>query len=275
MIINLQRTFPQNIPFTIVLGNEKGGTGKSTLGVHLAIGLMHRGFRVAVLDLDGRQGTFSRFMDNRKDYSKSHSIPLMIPYCERVLLGFEDPLFLQPQGLLEDRISKLYNFDYIFLDTPGSHTPLGQEAHVRADMLITPMNDSYIDLDVLVHMSPGQNRRIQKLSSYAEVLFEMRKAHAARGHVMEWIIVRNRLSHLSSHNTTQLNEDLLMLSKRLGFKLAKGFGERVIFRQLFLLGVTVLDLEVMGQDLNLSHVAARKELKDLLNMIPEPKKMSQ
>ena len=52
-------------PHFIVFANEKGGTGKSTTAVHTAIALAASGHRVAALDLDGRQRTMTRYLENR------------------------------------------------------------------------------------------------------------------------------------------------------------------------------------------------------------------
>ena len=50
----------------IVIGNEKGGTGKSTLAMHLAVKLLLENFKIAVIDLDGRQGSLSKYIANRR-----------------------------------------------------------------------------------------------------------------------------------------------------------------------------------------------------------------
>ena len=48
----------------IVLGNEKGGSGKSTTAVHIAVALAHDGQRVGMVDLDGRQRPAARDREN-------------------------------------------------------------------------------------------------------------------------------------------------------------------------------------------------------------------
>ena len=52
-------------PHFIVFANEKGGTGKSTTAVHTAIALAASGHRVGALDLDQRQRTMTRYLENR------------------------------------------------------------------------------------------------------------------------------------------------------------------------------------------------------------------
>ena len=53
----------------IVVGNEKGGAGKSTLSIHLSVALLKAGYKVACIDLDTRQQTLTRFFENRKSWS--------------------------------------------------------------------------------------------------------------------------------------------------------------------------------------------------------------
>ena len=64
---------------TIVISNEKGGTGKSTISMHLAVKLMQEGFRTAVVDMDGRQGTLSHYIDNRRRFCSYQGLQLPIP----------------------------------------------------------------------------------------------------------------------------------------------------------------------------------------------------
>src|SRR3546814_6757451 len=60
----------ESVPYVIVVGSEKGGTGKSTTAIHLTVGLMKLGFRVGTIDLDARQGTFTAFWRNRAAQSE-------------------------------------------------------------------------------------------------------------------------------------------------------------------------------------------------------------
>ena len=60
----------------IVVGNEKGGSGKSTTAFHLAIYLLHQGFRVASIDVDSPQQTFTHYVRNRRAWAKSHDLVL-------------------------------------------------------------------------------------------------------------------------------------------------------------------------------------------------------
>ena len=68
----------------IVLGNEKGGSGKSTSALHLIVALLKRGFKVGSIDLDARQGTLSRMIENRGNYAQATGRTLVLPEHRRV-----------------------------------------------------------------------------------------------------------------------------------------------------------------------------------------------
>jgi len=159
--------------------------------------------------------------------------------------------------------------DFVVIDTPGSDSHLSRVGHSYADTLITPLNDSFIDLDLLAKVDP-ETHKVLRPSSYAEMVWEQRKARALRdGGKIDWIVMRNRLASIGSRNTQAMEDVLAALSKRIGFRLAPGFGERVIFRELFLKGLTLLDLRSSDANmrLNMSHVAARQEVRALLTAI--------
>jgi chromosome partitioning protein len=84
---------------------------------------------------------------------------------------------------------------------------------------------------------------------------------------IDWIVVRNRLSTLDTRNKRNMEKVLASLAKRIGFRTAPGFGDRVIFREMFLSGLTLLDLRDTGTKLTMSHIAARQEVRDLLNAV--------
>ena len=254
----------------IVIGNEKGGSGKSTTAMHVIVSLMRRDYRVASIDLDGRQGTLSRYFENRKATEETHRVGLPLP--EHFALRPDDRLSPQDMarslvGLVEDLKG---SFDFIVFDTPGSDTPLSRVGHSFADTLITPMNDSFVDLDLLARVD-GESLQVLGPSLYAEMVWEQKKARAQRdGGSMDWIVMRNRLSTLDARNKRDVESILETLARRMGFRIAPGFGERVVFREMFLKGLTLLDLRDMGASswrMNLSHVAARQEVRSLMDAL--------
>ncbi|MGL5784454.1 MAG: division plane positioning ATPase MipZ [Alphaproteobacteria bacterium] len=274
-------TSPQSSPkpYVLVVGNEKGGTGKSTLAMHLITALLHDGFSVGSVDIDARQGTLSRYIENRQIYIKQHGKELPLSTHTRLMRSaLPDQLAAEAEDL--ENLSKIFeelaHCQFIVLDTPGSDTFLSRQAHSYADTLITPLNDSFIDLDLLVRLESSPDNMVRP-STYAEMVWEQRKQRAIRdGGTIDWIVVRNRLSSTRTRNRDQMDQVLGLLSKRIGFRLGGGFGERVIFKELFLSGLTLVDLDKAGSTLTISHVTARQELRFLMGMLPlSPDKLSQ
>jgi len=252
-------------PYIIVVGNEKGGTGKSTVSMHIIASLLNLGFSVGSVDIDSRQGTLSRYISNREAAHENDPTILLPNHFsfnrsmnnDRKISEEED------QKNMEEILKEISKEDFIVFDTPGSDNFASRLVHSYADTLITPINDSFIDLDLLVRVQDGKMRP----SIYSEMVWNQKKNKAIReGGTIDWIVVRNRLSNLNSRNKSEISKILQELSKRLGFKLADGFSERVIFKELFLKGFTLLDIK--GQKFSLSHLSAKQELRNLLSMIP-------
>ncbi|MBN9412983.1 MAG: AAA family ATPase [Candidatus Paracaedimonas acanthamoebae] len=260
----------QKKPYIIVLGNEKGGTGKSTLSMHLIVHLLRLGFKIGSIDIDARQGTLSRYIENRQKYIEMSGKKLPTSTHHAILrsgLPTVHDAQEEEKGKLLSCLESLKDKDFILIDTPGSDTFLSQLSHSYADTLITPLNDSFIDLDMLARIN-SETREITGPSTYAEMVWEQKKHKLLRERTQfDWIVLRNRLSSIFAKNKEEMQNLLNKLSQRIGFRLASGFGERVIFRELFLQGLTLLDLQDVGIEMTLSHVAARQELRALLEMI--------
>ncbi|SCA55218.1 Chromosome partitioning ATPase [Candidatus Terasakiella magnetica] len=241
----------------IVLGNEKGGTGKSTAAMHIIVALLDQGLKVGSMDLDLRQGTLSRYLENRIHNERT----LLIPNHIRIE---------KDDGTFRGSFQQLYDTqDVMVIDTPGHDTPLGAEVHSYADTLITPLNDSFIDLDVLAQVD-GQTMKIKRPSHYAETVWKHRqmKAMSQNGAHVDWIVMRNRLSHLDARNKRDMEVLIGEFAKRMGCRVVSGFGERVIYRELFLKGLTMMDMS--GDELSMSHIAARQEVRNLLEAMQLP-----
>lgn len=260
----------QGKPYIIVLGNEKGGTGKSTLSMHLIVHLLRLGFKVGSIDIDARQGTLSRYIENRHKFIELSGKQLPTPNHHAILKS-NLPIITEAQKEEKEKflscLNTLKDKDFILIDTPGNDTFLSQLSHSYADTLITPLNDSFIDLDMLARIN-SETREISGPSTYAEMVWEQKKHKLLRDRTQfDWIVLRNRLSSIFAKNKEEMQFLLNKLAQRIGFRLASGFGERVIFRELFLQGLTLLDLQDVGIEMTLSHVAARQELRTLLEMI--------
>lgn len=252
----------------IVVGNEKGGTGKSTVSMHLIVSLLGMGLTVGSIDIDARQATLTRYIQNRKGRKDADTLGLAAP--DHVALPPTADREADERRLLETVERLTAACDVVVMDTPGSDHYLSRLGHSFADTLITPLNDSLIDLDVLARVDP-ETMKIVRPSHYAEMVWETKKSRAMRGEkaVVDWIVLRNRLAHLDARNKQNMEKLLVDLAKRIGFRVVPGLGERVIYRSMFLEGLTLLDLRhsIPGFELSMSHVAARQELRNLVEAI--------
>ena len=257
----------------IVLANEKGGSGKSTTAMHVATYLSRKGFRVGCLDLDARQGTLQRYINNRIKYLNDKELELVIPafsVMEKIERENRSDSDLQESKALDLVIGELRSInDFLVVDTPGSNSFLARHVLQYADTLLTPMNDSFVDLDVLGEVDPD-SFKVTRLSHYADQVFQQRKRRAAQGgRAIDWVVMRNRLATLDSHNNRVMGLALEELANRIGFRVVHGLTERVIFRELFLKGLTLLDLrDIDGEiKLSMSCIAARQEITHLVNKL--------
>ena len=243
-------------PHVLTFANEKGGTGKSTTAVHVAVALAAQGKRVAALDLDSRQRTFGRYLDNRLATTRRLGVELPMPVHDTF-----DPAKGESFETAVERMAE--NADFLVIDTPGRDDPYAREAIVRADTLITPINDSFVDLDLIGEVD-AETYRVRKPSFYAELVWNSRTQRAkTHGASVDWVLLRNRLQHIEARNMRRVGAALDELSRRVGFRVIPGLGERVIYRELFPKGLTLLDLAQIG-DVGLSHIAARQELREMI-----------
>ena len=261
-------------PQVIVIGNEKGGAGKSTLAIHIVTGLLHAGKRVAIIDLDLRQRSMAKFFANRIAWTAANGLPLPHPFEPDMGDGAKlakaepaeqmerfDAAFAEARTLA----------DVIVIDTPGGDTTLSRAAHARADQIVTPMNDSFVDFDLLGQVDPV-TLDLLKPSIYSESVWEARKHRAindGRHVAIDWIVMTNRLAVAEARNRRRLDEKLNKLAKRVGFRVGPGLRDRVIYRELFPFGLTVADLsnDIRPVAVSLAHVAARQELRNLMQAL--------
>lgn len=249
-------------PHFIVFANEKGGSGKSTTAVHVAVALAAAGRKVAVLDLDTRQRTVARYLENRQATSRRQGIDLPIPLYDTF-----DPAKGRSIDAHLDAMAA--DAEIVVVDTPGRDDPDARAAIVRADTLVTPINDSFVDLD-LIGQVDAETYKIRRPSFYAELVWEARKARGKRdGATVDWVVLRNRLQHIEARNMRRVAAALAELSKRVGYRVIPGLSERVIFRELFPKGLTLLDLAAIG-DAGIAHVAARQELREMISGLALP-----
>ena len=262
----------------IVLGNEKGGSGKSTTAMHIAIALLKSGQRVGTIDVDHRQQTLTRYLRNRLDWIERHDSAIEIPEHFAVVRSGLDSTSVNEEReftAFADAVGRLERVcDIIIIDTPGTDSYLSRLAHSMADTLVTPINDSFIDLDVLAAFESG-TRTVVGPNQYGAMVEEARqRRRRADGGTIDWVVLRNRLASLEARNKRRVGDALEDIGRQLEFRIVDGLGERVIFRELFLLGLTAFD-QLRGDGKtspSISHVAARQEIRRLMSelRLPEP-----
>ena len=252
----------------IIFANEKGGSGKSTSAVHTAVALAAKGHKVAALDLDTRQRTLGRYLDNRAALIARDGLSLPMPVYDTFDSAKGASIVERMKVLAEGS-------DFLIVDTPGRDDDYVRDAIGTADTLVTPINDSFVDLDLIGQVDPD-NYKIKRPSFYAELVWDARKVRAkSDGGTVDWVVLRNRLQHLEARNMRRVAAALTELSKRVGFRVIPGLSERVIYRELFPKGLTLLDLAAIGEDAGLAHVAARGELRELIAGLELPEDAGQ
>ncbi len=261
----------------IVLGNEKGGSGKSTTAMHLIVALAKSGRKVGAVDLDLRQRSLTRYLENRRKFADIKGQSLVFPVVSEVepsALDSREAARARETENLQSALAGLEGCDFAIIDCPGADTHLSRLAHMHADTILTPLNDSFVDFDLLARINPETNR-ITGPSLYSEMVWEARKTRAMSGVAggIDWVVIRNRLSATRARNKKNMGDKLEDLAARIGFRLARGFGDRVIYRELFPMGLTLLDLG--GRDApvrlsTMSHITARLEIRSLVASLDLP-----
>jgi len=260
----------------IVFGNEKGGSGKTTAAMHIAVSLARMGKRVAAIDLDSRQRSLTRQLENRGAFKERSGADIPVPeshvVARSVLKSLDEGAAEEANKFAEILADVEAHNDFVIIDTPGSDTQLSRIGHAAADTLVTPMNDSFVDLDLLARIDP-ESLEIKQPSVYSDFVWDCRKKRLmARKPALDWIVMRNRISATNSRNKRNMSGVLNKLAERISFRVAPGFGDRIIFRELFPHGLTMMDLpqKTLGIAMSMSHVAARQEVRELLQTLKLP-----
>jgi chromosome partitioning protein len=265
------------IAHVIVLANEKGGSGKTTTAMHVVTALLKAGQRVASIDADSRQKSLTHYVANRRRWAKKCGVALELPNHHAIERA-SGPSVDENEAAEFAAFAAAVNgvettHDFVVVDTPATDSYLMRLAHAMADTLITPLNDSFVDFDVLASIDP-ESYEVTGTSHYAEVVREARRQRriVEQGET-DWIVMRNRVGQFETRSGRQIADGLADLSRRLNFRVAEGFSERVIYRELFPRGLTVLDTldeSTLGSRASLSHFAARQEVRTLIDTLKLP-----
>ncbi len=230
----------------ISISNLKGGTGKSTISANIIVALS-KDFKVLAIDSDNPQYTLSNYFKNRSDSENSF-----------------DSIKLDSIEKLDDIIAKNKNVDYIIIDSPGGSTDIAKKILEISDILITPVSDSRLDLDVIGQPTDNDNKFTP--GCFANMIWDARKSRLIKKQsALKWIIIPNKLNVRITNNQRQIMKLLKKMSLLLGFELSPGIKDRVIFKELFSDGRTIFDLK--KTELNLSRISAKNEIRMIVNKL--------
>jgi chromosome partitioning protein len=260
-------------PHVVVIGNHKGGCGKSTVAMHLIVSLLKEERKVASFDLDLTQQTLTRYIENRQEWARLHEVKLELPdhyTIAEASVTAPHPDATEATAFTAALAALPAGYDFVVIDTPSGENPLSRLAHALADTLITPLNDSFVDLDVIGTMAPSSDFKPRR-SRYAEMVAQASERRSmVSSEPTDWVVVRNRLPRLMSRNQRQVQEMLEMMAPELGFRTAHGLSDRIIYREFFPVGLTAfdpLDETRLGLKSSMAHVMARAEVRDLVQEI--------
>ncbi len=241
----------------ITVANEKGGVGKSTVAFHLAVALADTGHKVLAIDLDRRQQSLTRAFTNRGGTAKRLGVRLPLP--RNVVLQNQSGA-----GLCQELSRTAWDCDFVVIDAAGHDSPMARRAIALADLLVSPVNSSFVDLDLLGRFHPVSNK-LQGPGCFAAMVAELRAARLDAGMpALDWLVLQNRKRREVSKNQDLVEKALRQLAQRLDFRIGNGLFERVAYRELFLLGLTHLDLRRIPE-LARTKVAAATEVMALLD----------
>jgi chromosome partitioning protein len=220
----------------IVFANEKGGVGKSTLAFHCAVALCDAGAKVAVLDLDLRQQSLSLCIENRNRTARCLKVDLPTPR--------QVALHQQNGSQLSQEIARIgRDCDFVVIDLAGHDSPVARYAIALADKLVTPINSSTIDLDLLGKFDPVSGQ-LKKAGHFSQLVNALNEARLARGMGQaDWIVAKNRVRSAEKKQQIRFENALQQLAANTGFRVSQGLNERVVYRELLPFGLTHLDLK--------------------------------
>ncbi|MEW4448449.1 division plane positioning ATPase MipZ [Qipengyuania sp. JC766] len=224
----------------IVFANEKGGVGKSTLAFHTAVRLAEEGRKVLTIDLDYRQKSMSSAIAARSGTASCLGAELAIPrHC----------VIDKPSGslLLQEMFRLGGQCDAIVIDCPGSDSGLARRAIALATTLVTPINASHFDCDVLAHFHAASGR-LEGPGAFGQTVLDLRAEQKQRGQrLADWIVVKNRVRTLEKAQIARIDDQLARLADRFGLRTGEGLREGIAYRELLPYGLLRSDLKRIAE----------------------------
>ena len=258
----LTRPIPTKRSHIIVFANEKGGVGKSTTAFHVCVALCNAGEKVAALDVDLRQLTLDRALNARADSARAYGIDL--PGPRQILLA------QATEAEFETKI-RMAQIDcsFIVIDVGGHDSPIARRAIYMADTIVTPVNDSFIDLDMLGRIDP-RTGELKTLGAFARLVAHLKEPGLAhRERALDWVVMQNRARGMTTKNERKFLDALNAIAPVAGFRLIPGLRERVVYRELFPVGLTLFDLGMIP-NLGRPQRGAREEIASMMEALNLP-----
>jgi len=262
----------RSAPHVIVVGGGKGGSGKTTLAMHVVVYLLKAGQRIGTLDLDSDQGGLTRYIENRERWANHRHIDLALPWHNRISSARgerTDEIESRELAQLQEAIAPMEtSCDFLVIDAPSHDNYLMGVAHLIADTVLTPLQDSFLDLGALGLVDP-LTHEVTHTGHYAATVCAARKLRRQFDPAfVDWVVIVNRPC-----DPPLVKPCLRDLALRIGFKDAAGCAERAAYRQLFSLGLTAfdaLDEATLGACPTESHLAAQREMRALMESLRLP-----
>jgi chromosome partitioning protein len=247
----------------VTISGFKGGTGKTTVAALLGIAAVKTGMRTAALDLDRNTRNLSNFLTVRR------AAKLACP-DHVMLMDLDVDVTARPKhsGRLEPlvRMARMDGYDLLIIDTSSGNLADVYEAHLLADVILTPMNESPADMHGLfaVPGSPAAPR-----INYRDMVETVRFDRSRAGMPMQrWHVVMNRVTALPTKVGSIISDRVDALSREAGFASMWSLRDRVAHRALALEGRSVFDDPADGK-LTMSEIAGRSEVRALLSILEQ------
>jgi cellulose biosynthesis protein BcsQ len=248
----------------VTVSGFKGGTGKTTVASLLGVAAVKDGIRTACLDLDRNTRNLSAFLMLRR--AARLAAPDHVLLMDADTPGKQKP---KHSGRLEPlvRMARMDGYDLLIIDTSSGNLADVYEAHLLADVILTPMNESPADMHGL--FAPVGSLAAPKVN-YREMIetvrFDRRRAGLPMQH---WHVIMNRVTSMPSRVTTAVNERVEQIAAEAGFEKIWRLRDRVAHRGLALDGHSVFD-EPADAKLSMSDLSGRAEVRALLTVLNTP-----
>ncbi len=247
----------------VTVGGFKGGTGKTTVAALLGVAAVKDGLRVACLDLDRNTRNLSSFVTLRRASRLESPDHVMLMDMDEDVRANARP---RHSGRLDPlvRMARMDGYDLLIIDTSSGNLADVYEAHLLADVILTPMNESPADMHGL--FAPLGSAAAPKIN-YREMIDTVRFDRKRAGlPEQRWQVVMNRVSALPSKIGNTINDRVAVLAREAGFESVWSLRDRVVHRAIALEGRTVFDAPSDGK-LSMSELSGRQEVRALLTMI--------